>query len=354
MGIVKKDIISNKYINDGYSKVSLNSVQNKYKESFINDSRIQYNIIDKCHLCGSKDFTVIAEKGRHGIPLDTAVCYVCGLVFTVNQMTEKSIEIFYSEYYRKIYDVDVKKDWKNIDNRYSANGRISKFVKQSDVVVEIGAGGGWNLFRYKTAGIEHYGFDFDDEYIDYGKKKYGISLYRGGIDKAKELGIKADYVILSHIVEHLNNPVDYLMDLKKILKPLARVVITVPCLNYMLTRGARYDFLGYLQNAHSYSFDEYTLRYLGMKANYKIVCGLGGYIMIQNTNKKNDLFCKFEKKQKIRGPKIIRYLKICEQLLGIKTVLIPKKIEFIFEYLDFLLKPFKLIRAIMVTRLGIK
>ena len=49
-------------------------------------------------------------------------------------------------------------------------------MKYDDVVVEIGTGGGWNLMKFKEKGFKHYGFDYDESYIKFGREQYGLNL----------------------------------------------------------------------------------------------------------------------------------------------------------------------------------
>ncbi len=101
---IKKDIISKRYIGDGIPLINLNDVQNKYLKLFLNDNRIKYKTISECPLCKNENSILIAEKERYAIPLETVVCENCGLIMSLKQLDEESSEIFYSEYYRKIYE----------------------------------------------------------------------------------------------------------------------------------------------------------------------------------------------------------------------------------------------------------
>ncbi len=69
---------------------------------------------------------------------------------------------------------------------------------------------------FGKAGARTIGFDYGN-YIKFGKKLYSLNLYYGGIREAIEKGIKADIVILSHVVEHFTDPIEELNNLRRLL-----------------------------------------------------------------------------------------------------------------------------------------
>lgn len=352
--MLNKELISRRYINDNISIMPLNDVQLEYKHKFINDSRIKKKHLEICPLCGYADQVEIAQKDRYGFELSTAVCERCGLVFSVFPYDSDSTKIFYSEYYREIYDGNTEKeDMVDIDYKYRSKGRIEKFLKPDGIVVEIGTGGGWNLLKYKSAGYLHYGFDYNHNYINYGKDNYGLNLIVGGVKKAKEMGIKADYVILSQVLEHMTDPLTFLLELREILNKSAYIKITVPSLDYMAFGGGAtgYDLLGALQNAHNILFDDVTLRYMAIKAGYVVKCLIGGYMILQNGDIADNVSIAFDDKlnRDPRGKKIIKYLRLCERFVPIKKVLFSKRMDINLHVFYWLCHPLKSMKAFVVA-----
>ncbi len=81
----------------------MDNVQKEYLKLFLADNRIKYKTISECPLCKNENSIIITKKENHAIPLDTVVCENCGLIRSLKQLDEESSEIFYSDYYRKIY-----------------------------------------------------------------------------------------------------------------------------------------------------------------------------------------------------------------------------------------------------------
>ena len=84
--MVIRKLISERYKNDGISLYSLNDIQITYINKFIHNNEIKYITLDKCPICGHKNFILIAEKDRYGIPVDTVICERCSLIFNLNQI----------------------------------------------------------------------------------------------------------------------------------------------------------------------------------------------------------------------------------------------------------------------------
>jgi len=217
---VTEDLIAERYEYDGLCTKRLNSVQLESLDTFLKDSLIKHQEISSCALCNSQDSILIAKKERHGIALRTVVCEDCGLVRSYDQLTEEGQRRFYEKYYRNI-DENLQTYRQIIDDRYEQGGLnyIPPFVSKDDTVVEIGCGGGWNLVGFHKKGYKYFGFDYDESFIEFGKGK-GLNLYLGGIDEADRMQIKADYLILNQVLEHVKNPVAFLERLKKYLTPM--------------------------------------------------------------------------------------------------------------------------------------
>lgn len=307
--IFKEDLISKRYLGDGVALLKSNQEAARH---FKEDPRLTYKEIITCPLCGSAKAICIAKKERHGLPLDTVVCYKCGLARSYKQLDEESLKIFYSEYYRVIYDAK-----ETIDARYDwlANDQPPKFLSKDKVVVEIGCGGGWNLIPFKKNGFKYYGFDYDVSLINQGRQK-GLNLFQGGIAEAKHMGIKTDYLILDQVLEHVSDPVNFLVELKEILNRGALINIYVPSLDLLLWGYSDYDLLGTLQLAHNFLFDEFTLQALARKAGFSVINCCGNNIILKHEASLAPHKATFFKD---RGEKVVRFLKLVEFTLKIRT-----------------------------------
>lgn len=319
----ERNIISSRYLNDGVPLLFLNDFQKKNLKLFLEDSRIKYQTIIECPICKEKNSILIAEKDRYAIPIETVVCERCGLIRNYKQFDEEGARIFYVEYYRNIYDVP---GGETIEGRYKfeEKRRIPKYITKDKVVMEIGCGGGWNLMRFLS--YKHYGFDFDEKFIELGKSK-GLNLYVGGLEKAIEMGIKCDYLIIDQVLEHVvGNPANFLSKLKMVLNEGALVNIYVPSLDLLVWGYSDYDLLGTLQNAHNFLFDEFTLKTIGKMAGFKIINCCANNLILQNSETIAEVMPNFS--GLARGKKNVKYLKLAEKYLSFRKKVGSDKILF--------------------------
>lgn len=318
---IKKDLVSKRYRADGIPLVVLSDFQKKNLQQFLHDTRITYNTILECPLCKDRDAILVAEKDKYSIPLETVVCENCGLLRSYKQLDEESLMIFYSEYYRKIYDAAFNiVDNNLLHERYEAGAKIKipNYVTKDKVILEIGCGGGWNLMPFHKSGYTYYGFDLDKELLECGKSR-GLNLFLGDVEEAVKMGIKCDYLSVDQVLEHVCDPIDFLVSLKPLLHENAIVDIYVPSLDLLLWGYSDYDLLKTLQNAHNFLYDEFTLRGIGTHAGFEIINCVATNLVLRNSGTTKNLTAETTKFG--RGEKIVKYLKLVE-----KTLLLRKKI----------------------------
>jgi SAM-dependent methyltransferase len=95
-------------------------------------------------------------------------------------------------------------------------------------LLDIGCGDGKFLSEMQARGWAVDGIDFDAKGIQAAKGKYGLSLRHGDLRQAELPANSFDAVTMSHVIEHLNDPVGMLAAIHRVLKPGGRMVITTP------------------------------------------------------------------------------------------------------------------------------
>ena len=64
---------------------------------------IPRQMVSQCNACGSEQNAVIAYHDRYGLPIRTALCTSCGLVYMMDRFTQDGYSDFYRDgAYRKI------------------------------------------------------------------------------------------------------------------------------------------------------------------------------------------------------------------------------------------------------------
>ena len=92
----------------------------------------------------------------------------------------------------------------------------------------------------------------------------------GGIEEAIDQGIKADIVILSHVLEHFTDPTNELKAVRRLLKSDGMVYVEVPGILNVHVHRWDCDFMWFIVLAHTYLFSKSPLEYLIRKCGYQV------------------------------------------------------------------------------------
>ena len=267
-------MLSKRYINDGISEWELNPIQLQYRDQLlekINKGVYKLEKVKKC-LCGSNSFEKLSEKDRYGLPFGTVICKNCGLILTTPRLSKESLPKFYeSEYHFLLFGTNDPKKFKmyNENQGIIIYDYIKNYIKEFKKlkVAEIGCGVGYNLklFKEKTEldsinNVEVYGCDYSKSCIDVATNILGPNVVVGGVESLKNLGIKFDLIILSHVLEHFVDIPLQLNLISQMMNNNSLLYIEVPGL-FDLQNKIEYkcDFLRYTVCAHIYHFSLGTL-----------------------------------------------------------------------------------------------
>lgn len=211
---------------------------------------------------------VVAAVERHGLDCRNVICPVCGLIRISPRWNQARYRRFYETEYRDLYNA-VSSSKEEFTRSIAALPNVKEFgawiesamARHGDTstppaVIEIGAGGGWNL-AVLPGSWRKIGYDVDREYLAIASGTFGVEMRFGLLDEALEAVGTADAVILSHVVEHFANPAEALGSLAVRMKPSALLLIEVPGL-FRIHRSAL-DPMTFMQNAHTFTFCGRTL-----------------------------------------------------------------------------------------------
>ena len=273
--------------------------------------------VKACPLCACAEGWLVAAKDRYGLPVKTVVCRNCGLLFTANPLDHDSTVRFYAQQYRRLYKgkemtgpewaaysskwFEQRLDFPDFPALRMRGLTPAELARMS--VVELGCGAGWNLLGFHRRGAQVLGFDYDGQLIEEGRRR-GMRMETGSADEAIGLGAKADLVILSHVMEHVASPVEFMTKVGRILKPGGKVFIIQPGLK-SFQFGSWGGGLGrQLQNAHNFIFEAATLKLLAAATGYSTpFCNEGLKAVLIHSGPETP------PEQKLgRGEKTMRYL----------------------------------------------
>lgn len=287
--------------------------------------------------CGIEDSMLLAQMDRYGNYYPFVICKRCGLIRANPRLTEEAYTDFYSYEYRMLYgDYDKDKDelWLNKMNQAKiAYDFINNHIKlpQKAVVFDIGCNMGTMLLPFYENGHETIGVDYGTDFIEYGRRKIGLKLEIGGVEKLKDFGKKADLVILNHVLEHFLDIENELNAIKEVMRPDAFIFIALPGTFWWIKNICLGNIMSLLQNAHTWQFSLNSLRYVMEWCGFELVYGNEE---IRAIFKVSNIFRNKRTIQQDEFRKVLSYLKNTErrylpkfymikflELLGIKGII---------------------------------
>lgn len=229
--------------------------------------------------CGIEDSLLLTQKDRYGNYYPFVICKRCGLIRADPRLTKEAYIDFYRFEYRILYgDDDKDKDelWLNKMNQAkTAYDFINDHVKlpRKSVVFDIGCNMGTMLLPFYKNGHETIGVDYGKDYIEYGRRKTGLKLAIGGVEKLKDSGKKADLVILNHVLEHFLDLENELKAIREVVKPDAFIFIALPGTFWWIKNICVGNIMSLLQNAHTWQFSLNSLRYVMECCGFELIYG---------------------------------------------------------------------------------
>lgn len=136
--------------------------------------------------------------------------------------------------------------------------KFEKYIKPTDVVVDFGSGGGF--FLKEIVCKERCGIEINDAARAFAKEINGIDSVKNSDEIPDSY---ADVIMSHHALEHVFRPLDEIEKLKRILKPVGKVIFVVPL-------EFRKPFDSNDMDMHIYTWSELNLGNLFKQAGYHV------------------------------------------------------------------------------------
>jgi 2-polyprenyl-3-methyl-5-hydroxy-6-metoxy-1,4-benzoquinol methylase len=212
----------------------------------------------QCLISGSTKLIPMKGYERHYLVKSSPV----GFVFCSRIPTTPELIKHYEGYGRQDYlsPITVKRYHELLDGfeKYRKTGKI----------LDVGCGIGLFLVEAQKRGWEVYGTEFTDKAIEICEKN-GIRMQQGKLDPTWYKEGMFDIVTSFEVIEHINNPVEEVRNINKILRPGGLFYFTTPNFNalerYFLK--ADYNIIGYPEHLSYYT--KHTVNYLLTNNGFK-------------------------------------------------------------------------------------
>ena len=223
----------------------------------------------KCYLCGNTKCTMIHDNIRYNLSPRPFRCDQCGFVFLYPSMTPEAGKEFYEKTYRFTYENEKAEDlWQ--ESLPEAKKRVLRFnnIYSKDTrLLEIGCASGFFLNEVKDNVKTVTGVELTKEYVKYAISK-GLNV-KESLDEIPDNS--CDLIFMFHVLEHIDDPVHFLKEVKRKLYENGKLIIEVPNVDDILVSVYKIknhlDF--YWEIAHNYYFSRITLGKVLEKAGYR-------------------------------------------------------------------------------------
>jgi len=197
-------------------------------------------------------------KGSRGNPLhlegsfEMVRCPSCQFIFLNPRPTMDSLLRFYQEYLPE--EESSIEAWEKMMKPvfHRAADRLEQY-RRSGRLLDVGTGFGFFLVEMKKRGWETAGVEISQKAIDYARDMLGLTIFPGPLKKAALPDNDFDAVTAFYVIEHLSDPLDFLGECNRILKPggflLLRYPHTTPIKNFLRFFGIKnrlYDLPAHL------------------------------------------------------------------------------------------------------------
>ncbi len=211
-----------------------------------------------CRLCGIAARRLVADRGRGGVPLATALCTGCGLVCHAEIPAEAEVSDFYATRYRLEYKGGFAPKRKHalraLRGAMARARRLAPLLPAHARVLDIGASSGEFTFVMAEAGFAASGLEPNWGYAEFARREYGADIRLGGWDSPDFPREALHLVTMNHVMEHLTDPWAAMRRIHEALAPEGLLFIEVPNL-----AGLRKQIGNTFHAAHIWNFTPETL-----------------------------------------------------------------------------------------------
>lgn len=202
-----------------------------------------------CNFCGKKESDLLFVNYDHSIKsnqtFNVVRCKKCGLV-RINSLPIR-IEDCYSDDYEpynpkksdfyfslnRILMMSYCKGTKTLaDLLKSAFCKVlysPSIFSGKGKILDIGCGNGGYLSILRDCGWEVYGFDFSEKAVKYAKNERGlVNVKQSKVENIDYPENFFDLVTMNHLIEHLPNPKNSLIEAKRVLRKGGILIVTTP------------------------------------------------------------------------------------------------------------------------------
>jgi SAM-dependent methyltransferase len=203
-----------------------------------------------CPICEESERNLLHQEGS----FQMVRCPSCQFIYLNPRPTNESLLRFYQHYLPE-EGSSIQAWQKMMRPVFKRSARLVQQYKGKGRFLDVGAGFGFFLSEMKSRGWEVMGVEISQKGMDYARDVLGLTIHQGPLEKITLPENYFDAVTGFYVIEHLPNPMPFLKECHRILKPggllLLRYPHTTPIKNLLSLFGIEnrlYDLPAHLSD----------------------------------------------------------------------------------------------------------
>ncbi|MFX0198736.1 MAG: class I SAM-dependent methyltransferase [Candidatus Hodarchaeota archaeon] len=206
-------------------------------------------------------------------------CDACQIIYLFPPLSQREELSFYKKEFEKYMEkrTGVDKDWSSPEKHFISNQRevkrrmpfLETYLRKGQKILEIGCSSGFMLSALRDKGVDVYGLDPSEGFIEYVKSK-GIHVYQTLEELKENHDLAFDLIIHYYVLEHIGKPVEFIRQYMKLLNGTGKMIFEIPCATDPLVELYKVPAFDkfYWSVAHHWYFNKESLAEVLKKAGY--------------------------------------------------------------------------------------
>ena len=239
-----------------------------------------------CYLCQASNLEVIRNKVRYDIKRNVLKCANCGIIYL--EQKQINYEEYYKSDYRKNYSPNLGEELTSKQlfdsllpfQKYRVD-IAKKLVGKGSDICDLGCASGHFLHSMRDYVNERVGIELNQADFEFVDKELKIQVFNKPINETGLEVKKFDLISSFHVLEHIEDPREFLINARKYLKDSGYLLIEVPNVEdalLSLYQNKEYEDFWY-REPHIFNFSIKSLRDLMEQSGFS-----GEYHTIQRYN----------------------------------------------------------------------
>ncbi len=231
-------------------------------------------VLDACNACGERDFSLLLRKDGY----DMRRCGHCGLIWVGNPPTDDERSKMYSfdtGYHASLVDDAASVAFHAREARL--NLRVLRSFASGGRLLDIGCSTGLFLRAARAIGWTGQGLEYSPDSSRIAREQHQLDVKTGELQVGTYPSESFDVVTMWDVIEHVPDPYETLVQIRRILAADGQVVLKTPNADGLYPRlslrlAERLGFWGHAEPpGHLYQFSVASLSRVAERAGFRVV-----------------------------------------------------------------------------------